>query len=303
MNRVDPKLLQVFADVVDQGSFTGAADIRETNVSYVTRQIKRLESDLGIRLLNRSTRALALTATGKRVYEHAQQLNELVRNVAAITEEKTDSLSGTLRITSAVYIGRKFVFPAVEALCDRYPNLTVDLQLSDAHVDIIKERFDLAFRIWKPKDVDLIGQNLLDVQFIIAAAPSFIEKYGTPDSIEALQSLPAIAYSRKGHTNKSFNYLDEAGKCRSFSLNANLVINDAEQLSQSVARGERYFVPTNFMAAEAIRQGQLIQLLPNLKISVQESVYAVYPNRALPKAARMLIQEVKQSLSACHMSV
>ena len=299
MKRLDPKLLQVFADVVDQGSFTGAADVRETNVSYITRQIKKLESDLGVTLLNRSTRALGLTDAGRQAYESARQINEMVKNVLNIAQEQSNELSGTLRITSAVYLGRKFVFPIVERLCDQYPGINIELELNDHHVDIIKDRFDMAIRVWKPKNIDLIGQKLLDVHMLLAASPEFVAQYGQPKSLDELKDLPAIVYGRKGHTNKAFNYLDEEGKMHTFDINANICINDAEQLNICVESGKRFFVPTNFMVAEKLRKGELIQLLPELQFPVDESIYAVYPNRELSRIGKMVIEELKQELQVC----
>ncbi|MDG3086409.1 LysR family transcriptional regulator [Vibrio hannami] len=301
MKKIDPKLLQVFADVVDQGSFTGAADIRETNVSYITRQIKKLESELNTSLLNRSTRAIALTESGKLVYDNAKQINELVKNVSTIAEDQSDKLSGTLKVTSAVYLGRKFLFPIVEKLCDQYPDINIELQLNDHQVDIIKDRFDMAIRVWKPRSVDLIGQKLLDVHLLLAASPEFVNKHGLPQSLDDLKDLPAIVYGRKGHTNKAFNYFDAAGELRSLDINANICINDAEQLNLCAANGNRYFVPTNFMAAEKVRSGELIQLLPDLKFSADEAIYAVYPNRELSKVARLLIDELKKELQVCNL--
>jgi DNA-binding transcriptional LysR family regulator len=300
MKRVDPKLLQVFADVVDQGSFTGAADVRETNTSYITRQIKKLEAELGATLLNRSTRAIALTEVGRKVYESARQLNELVKNVSNIAQEQSEDLSGTLRITSAVYIGRKFVFPIVERLCDKYPNINIELELNDHQVDIIKDRFDMAIRVWKPKSVDLIGQKLLDVHMLIAASPQFITEYGKPNTLEDLKSLPAIVYGRKGHRNKSFNYFDRDGKMHTFDINSNISINDAEQLNICVANGKRYFIPTNFIAADKIRKGELVQLLPDVKFPADESIFAVYPNRELSRIGKIVIEELKEDLRVCH---
>ncbi|WP_375749106.1 LysR family transcriptional regulator [Vibrio sp. HN007] len=302
MKKIDPKLLQVFADVVDQGSFTGAADIRETNVSYITRQIKKLESELNTSLLNRSTRAIALTESGKLVYDNARQINELVKNVSTIAEDQSDSLNGTLRITSAVYIGRKFLFPIVERLCDQYPDINIELELNDYQVDIIKDRFDMAIRVWKPRSVDLIGHKLLDVRLLLAASPEFVSKHGMSKSLDDLKNLPAIVYGRKGHTNKAFNYFDESGELRSFDINANICINDAEQLNQCVANGNRYFLPTNFMAAEKLRTGELVQLLPDLKFPDDEAIYAVYPNRELSKIARLVIEELKKELQGCALS-
>lgn len=297
MNKTDPKLLQVFADVVDQGSFTKAADIRETNVSYITRQIKKLEAELNTKLLNRSTRAIALTESGKRVYDNARQLNELMNNVAAISEGVTTEVKGTLRITSAVYLGRKFVFPIIEKICDQYPEVNIDLQLNDDQVDIIKDKFDLAIRVWKPRDLDLIGQKLLDIGFLIAAAPAFIQQHGEPKTIEELTELPAVVYGRKGHTNKSFNYLDDDGKLRTFRMDANICINDAEQLNLCVANGQRYYVPTNFMAMDKIQNGELVQLLPDMELPLNESIYAVYPNRELSQVAKQIISELKTVLA------
>ena len=302
MKTVDPKLLQVFADVVDQGSFTKAAEIRETNVSYVTRQIKKLESDLKSSLLNRSTRALALTETGKLVYENARQLNELVRNVSVISQKQSQSLLGALRVTSAVYLGKKFIFPIIEQICDQYPDLNIELQLCDEHVDIIKDRFDLAFRVWKPKDTDLVAQKLMDVHLLLAATPQFIATHGEPKTLDQLSPLPAIVYGRKGHHNKSFHYFDGAGKLCTFNINANLCINDAEQLNICASNHNRYYLPANFMVADQLEDDRLVRLLPDLKMPPEGAFYAIYPNRELSKPALLLIDKVKAVLAKKQLS-
>lgn len=297
MSKVDPKLLQVFADVVDQGSFTRAADLRETDASYVTRQIKKLENSLGFKLLNRSTRAISLTDKGLQIYQHATELNRLMRDVAGVAESKSDTISGQLRVTSSVYLGKKFLLPAVERLCDQYPDVTIEVQLSDEQVDVIKDRYDLALRVWTPKSIDLIAKHLLDIRFMLVATPEFIDRYGLPNDINELSKLPAVAYGRVGHTNKSVNYLDSVGNVGVFRLNANLCINDDTEVEAVGEHGKRYYLATNYMAAKRVRDGSLVQLLPNITLPLDAKVSAVYPNRDLSPVAIKLIELLKDALN------
>lgn len=296
MSKIDPKLLQVFVDVINQGSFTRAADLRETDSSYVTRQIKRLESCLGVKLLNRSTRAISLTDKGSEIYRHAAQLNELIQNIENVADRGADEFSGHLKITSSIYLGKKFLLPTVEKICDKYPKISIEVHLSDEQVDVIKERYDLALRVWKPKSVDLIAKHLLDIRFLLVASPEFVEAYGMPKSIEELSELPAIAYGRKGHTNKAVTYIDIDGKLRSFRLSANLCVNDDSDVEKYGNHGKRYFLATNYMVAKSLQEGKLIQLLPEVTFPLDASVSVMYPNRSLPAAAQLIIQELKKSL-------
>ncbi|WP_028116636.1 LysR family transcriptional regulator [Ferrimonas senticii] len=292
----DAKLLQAFVDVVEQGSFAAAAQLRDTDASHLTRQIKRLETGLNVRLLHRSTRALSLTEQGRQIYAKAQQIGDLLADVQAIANTSTSEPSGRLKVTSGLYLGRKFLLPAVETLCQRFPEVTVDVHLADEQVDLIKDRYDLALRVWQAKDTDLVAKHLLDIRFMLVATPEFVGRYGLPQTLAQLQPLPAVAYHRRGHHNKNVNYRTDSGELASFALNANLSINDDCEVERIMMAGSHYCLATNYMVADRVSRGELVQLLPELQLPLQATVSFVYPNRGLSAAANWLIAAVNQQL-------
>lgn len=297
MKQVDPKLLQVFVDVVRQGSFVNAANLRETDSSYVSRQIQKLEASLNVRLLNRSTRAISLTEKGLEIYQHAEKMNDIVQDIVSVAERDSVSLASKVRITSSIYLGKKFLMPIVDQLCSNYPSMQVDVNLSDEQVDLIKENYDLALRVWTPKSVDLIATDLLDIRFMLVANSSFVDLYGVPESIEELSKLPAIAYRRKGHNNKVVSYKEDDGQLNTYHLNANLCVNDDSEVEKYGLLGQRYFLATNYMAAKQVREGKLIQLLPNLELPLDAKVSVLRPNRSLSMAAQLIIDELQRALA------
>lgn len=296
MRQVDPKLLQVFVDVVRQGSFINAAHLRETDSSYISRQIQKLETSLNVKLLNRSTRAISLTEKGHEIYQHAEKMTHIVQDIVSVAERNSDNLSSKVRVTSSIYLGKKFLMPIVDKLCREHSNLQIDVHLSDEKVDMIKENYDLALRVWTPKSIDLIAKHLLDVHFMLVASPSFIKQYGKPGSIEELSQLPAIAYGRKGHNNKVVSYLGDDGKVCEHHLNANLTVNDDSEVEKYGLLGQRYYLATNYMAAKQVREGQLIQLIPHIKLPLDAKVSVLRPNRSLSMAAQLIIDELQKAL-------
>ena len=225
----------------------------------------------------------------------------MMKNIDNMLENQSKVLKGTLRITSADYIGRKFLFPIIEQICDKHPDITIDLQLNDEQVNIIKDRYDLAIRVWEPQDANLIAQKLANIHILLVASPDFIKQFGTPKTLDELKKLPSITYSRKGYKHRTLNYIDKDNKLSSFNLSSNLSINDVEVMNHCINKGNRYFVTANYVAAEKIKSGELVQLLPDIKFTYDEDIFAVYPTRSLSLIARLIIQELKKELARCQL--
>ncbi|HDM8184768.1 TPA: LysR family transcriptional regulator [Vibrio harveyi] len=297
LNQLDLKLLMVFVDVVEAGSFTSAAKLRDSDVGYISRQIKRFETELGGILFNRSTRSLSLTHLGAHTYQDALKIRELSNRIVESAQREKEVIQGLVRVTSGAFLGRKYVFPALEMISKKYSALTVELELDEDKVDIIKKRFDLSVRVWKPKDTNLVAQKLCSFGFLLAATPKFIEEFGTPRSLSDLDALPSILYARNEHSNKQFSYFDEQGVIRTHHLTSNLLVSDAELIIRTVLDGKRYGLFPSFMVQDEINNGELVQLLPHIELVSDEGIYLVYPTKSKTKAMAIIIDELKEQIS------
>ncbi|WP_375749128.1 LysR substrate-binding domain-containing protein [Vibrio sp. HN007] len=292
----ESRQLMVFLDVVDQGSFVNAAKLRNTDPGRVTKQIKALENELGAVLLNRSTRSMSLTEIGEKVYAKARQVKLLLDEVSEIPQDYQQKVQGVVRVTSPVYIGRKYVEPAIRSIQTQYPEVIFELEITDGHTDIIKEGYDVAIRQWEPKDSNLIAVKLKDVSFKLVASPKFIEKHGNLQSVKDLVALPASLYRRKNLYRDKLQYFNDKQELVSEPLNGNFVVNDADLIMRATLAGNAFAQVADYMADDYLETGELVQLLPQLSLPPEQSVYAVYPHRGATKGTRLLIEELKQSL-------
>ncbi|MGR5237936.1 LysR family transcriptional regulator [Vibrio alfacsensis] len=297
LSQLDLKLLMVFVDVVEARSFTAAAQLRESDVGYISRQIKRLEKELGSVLFNRSTRSLSLTNLGNRTYQDACKIRNISNRIVESARSEKEVIQGLVRITSGAFLGRNYIFSVLERVSNRHPALTIELELDEDKVDIIKKRFDLSVRVWKPKDTNLVAQKLCNFGFLLAATPEFIREHGTPRSLSDLDSLPSVLYARNEHSNKQFSFYDEQGVIRTYHLSSNLLVSDAELIVRTVLGGKRYGLFPSFMVENELKSGKLVQLLPQIKLVSDEGIYLVYPTKSKTKAIEMIIDELKREIS------
>ncbi|WP_285163021.1 LysR family transcriptional regulator [Shewanella goraebulensis] len=276
--------LELFIDIVQHGTFAKVADIHNLDRSVVSKQIKALETQLGIRLLNRSTRALALTDAGAEVLKQA----EIVRNALVDTEKLAQSFhcepKGLLRITSNVSFGHLYLRPAINRFMAKYPDTYIDLMLDDKRTDIIGDKFDIAFRIGPPKDSNLIAKKLASNKLAILASHSFIQQYGKPATIEALIALPAVIYfNGEFHLNKieiSESPSATSSRMVKYNQNGRFRANDVGSLLSAVEAGLGYSVISLTTLEQSIEKNGLVPLLTDYKLANNSGgIYAVYPHR------------------------
>lgn len=167
--------LLMLLEVVEQGSFAKAAEIRNIDRSVISKQISRLEDELGVRLLNRTTRSFSLTAAGAEMIKKAADLRELLGETLRMAENYHQEPRGLLKITASTIIGRRYLQPVINDFQKRFPQVEVELRLDDRLVDIVSEGFDLAFRIGEPKDSSLIARKIARNRLLILATPEFVE--------------------------------------------------------------------------------------------------------------------------------
>ena len=171
--------IHLFTEVARTGSFSATARNLHVAASSVTRQVDALEASLGVRLLNRSTRHLSLTEAGRLYLEHAQRIVAVVEDGRVAVTELDSEPRGTLRVSAPIVFGRLHIAPRLTAFLQRYPELKVDLSLSDQLVDFIEDAVDVAIRIAALPDSSLIARKLVPLRRLICTSPGYLAKHGT----------------------------------------------------------------------------------------------------------------------------
>lgn len=288
--------LLLLLDVVERGSFAKAALARNIDRSVISKQMSRLEDDLGVRLLNRTTRSFSLTAAGAEMVKKAQQLRELLGDTIRLAENYHQEPRGILKITATTTIGRRFLQPVINDFQKRFLQVEVELHLDDMLVDIVADGFDLAFRIGEPKDSSLIARKIARNRFLLLASPEFIDTYGMPKSIEELITFPAASYANQSLRVDSIHYYNDNDEICEQKTQSTFRANDGEVLLMKALSGTAYILAPAFIIKDEVKDGSLIPLLPDLKLMEYSAMYAVYPHRDLPVRTRLFFDAVKEYL-------
>jgi len=242
--------------------------------------------------LNRTTRSLSPTDAGQAIYQHARSLREQLTETDALVASLRDDVSGELRISSATQFGRVHVLPVIETLIEDYPGLTVELRLEDRYVDIVGERYDAAIRITEPDDSSLVARKLADNPAVMVASPAYLERYGTPQTIEDLKQHEFVIYGCANNAKDSWAY-HEGSEIKTFTVTGRINVNDGYSLLKTVQNGMGIALTPTFISSDALKKGALIQVLPDLKLMPFSAIYVMYPSRShLPKKTRLFIDKI-----------
>lgn len=286
--------LLMLLDVVEQGSFAKAAEIRNVDRSVISKQINKLEDELGVRILNRTTRSFSLTAAGAEMIKKGGELRLLLSDTVRLAENYHREPRGVLKITSSSIIAKQYLQPVLNEFQKRYEQVEVELNLNDRLVDIVADGFDLAFRVGDPKDSTLIARKLGRNRLCILAAPEFIETYGMPTTIDELVALPAASYASNSLRASSIKYLNNKGKLEEKLLKSVFRANDGEILLLKALSGSAYVIAPVFILSNEVAEGRLIPILTNINLTDFSALYAIYPHRDLPVRTRLFLDAVRE---------
>lgn len=279
--------MRVFTAVVEAGSFAGAANKLEHSRGMTTRYVSQLESHLGVRLLNRSTRKLSLTEAGADYYQRASQVLGMVEEAEHSVAQEVTQPRGTLRITSSVPFGVHHLGWAITEYLQKYPAVKIDVSLNDRSVDLIEEGYDLAIRIATRIDPGLIARKITYARIVVCASPEYLKQHGTPRIPEDLAHHNCLSYAYWSLGNEW--QFHRKGVERKVRVSGNLRGNNGDILLNAAIEGLGVILHPTFLAYEALREGKLVRILQDWEHG-ELGVYAVYPNRAfLPPKVRSFI--------------
>jgi len=290
--------LELLLEVSEHGSFAKAADARGLDRSVLSKQIKKLEDSLGLRLLNRSTRALSLTNAGVEIVKQAQKVRELLDDTRHLADTFHDEPKGRLRISTSTMFGRKYLQKATETFLEKYPLVSIETNLDDRKVDIISDRFDVVFRIGRPQDSNLIAKVLADNRLVLLASETFLEKHGYPQTLEELAELPAISYANEAFSSNKIQLAHNTDQSKNFSFVAKsrYTVNEVELVMESLVAGLGYAIVSQFMLMDTTEKLGLVELFPDYHIPYEGCLYALYSHRNQPPLVKSFIETVQETI-------
>jgi DNA-binding transcriptional LysR family regulator len=276
--------LAIFAKVVELRSFAAASAELALSKATVSKAVSRLEDRLGARLFNRTSRRLALTDAGQRLSERAARL--LADGEAAENEALSQSVAprGLVRLAVPMTFGVKAVAPILPEFLEQYPEVSVDLHLSDAMVDLIGEGFDAGLRIASLPDSSLIARRLCAMPRYTVAAPSYLKRHGRPTHPMHLAQHRCLAYTNLSTPNV-WHYTNAAGEQASVRLAGQLRVNNGEALIPALVAGLGIADLPDFIVGEAIASGKVEIILKGWK-QAEGAVHLVMPPGG-PRPARV----------------
>src|SRR5687767_7480144 len=269
--------LRVFAQVVESGSFSSAAARLGLSATATSRHVADLETHLQIRLLNRTTRRVSLTESGRAFYERCVQvladLNEAEQEAARAAVVPR----GTIKLTTSVNFGVRNVAPAIAAFVAAHPEVRFDVSLSDRVVDLVEEGFDLAIRIGSGGSESLVARKLGETRLVPCASRDYLAAHGAPLVPEDLQKHNCFTYEY-GSPRDLWRFRDAEGRERNVRVMGNLHSNNGDLLAEAAARGAGIVFEPAFIVGPELRAGRLVPLLQEFATE-PVPIFAVYPSR------------------------
>lgn len=279
--------MSMFIRVVEAGGISRAAEQMGIAKSAVSRRLTDLETRLGVKLINRTTRTSSLTETGQSFYERAIKVIDDVTELNAITSDSRCGLEGTIRLAAPLSFGLAHLAPAIDIFVKEHPKLNIDIDFSDRQIDLIEEGFDLAFRIADLKDSTLVAKKISPIRRILCASPNYIKDHGIPNKPSDLKKHKCLQYSLI--KTSSLIFIDKNDKEHKVKLSAKMIANNGDFLRDMAIAGHGLLVTPTFISWKAVATGDLIPILTNYRLS-QTNAYAVYPQtRYLSQRTRVLI--------------
>lgn len=290
--------LMTFVTVVDEQSFTKAADRLNVTHSVVSKRITRLEASLKARLLNRTTRRLMMTESGQALYQRCSQIKHDIEEATLAVANTHDKPYGTLRVNAPMSFGQIHLAPVVCDFIKQYPEIKVELVLGRQYANLLEHNLDLSIQISEMPDSSFIAKRLALRSTHICASPEYFQTYGMPKMPEDLKNHNCLIYhSHKAHDEWRFSNESDAQVVK---VQGNLHANSSQAIQRAAIKGLGIARLPGYLTEQAIAAGKLESVLPEF-CPHDIGIYAVYPhNRHLATKVRVFIDFLAERFSQEH---
>lgn len=286
--------MRAFVRVVQTGSFSATGREMNTSQTTISKKVAALEKKIGVKLLARSSRDHALTPAGAKYYQTCVDILGELDEAEAEARSEVASPQGTIRISAPVAFGRILLAPIMAEFFQRYPDIKVDLQLSDQHTDLISDGIDVAIRAKQLEDSTLIARHLFDNPMLVLAAPSYLQQHGAPKTLEDLKQHNCLVYSRMKDINV-WSFTKQNQK-HAVAVNGNFQSDNGDVLLEVALTGMGIVTLPIWMVEHHLKEGRLTQLMSDYT-GQNLPFNAVYlQSRYTPLKVRCLIDYLKEKL-------
>jgi DNA-binding transcriptional LysR family regulator len=267
--------LETFSAVVENGSFTSAAEALGISKPVVSKQISLLEKQLGVQLLHRTTRRLHLTQAGEVFASYSQRIMSEVHEAEQSVLPLQSEPQGRLRISAPESLAMSLLPQVLLRFQQDHPKIELDIHITGRFVDLLEEGIDVALRVGSLDDSSLVARLLMPCSFHVCASPDYLKKHGTPEHPDELGTHNCLIYSQV-HKSDSWSFQDGQGKGFNVKVKGNLRSHTGSLLMNAALNGNGLFMAPTFMVAGALKEGRLETVLDDYT-PASTGLYAVYP--------------------------
>ncbi len=279
--------LEAFAAVVESGTFSAAGERLGIAKSVVSRRISQLESRLGSRLMNRTTRRLALTDAGKNFYQRAVQILADLDDAEQSVTEETAELRGSIKLAAPLSFGLSHLSNAITDFLSTHPAIELNLDLNDRNINLVEDGFDMAVRVGELKDSTLVARRLGVARLITCASPAYLQQYGEPVHPDELRQHVGLQYSNVTYK-QAWRYETPEGKTIHAQPQIRIRSNNGDVLAAAAVAGLGITTGPTFILGRYIKDNSLVELLDEYQRPAT-GIHAVYPpGRLMPKRVQVL---------------
>lgn len=290
--------IAVFATVVDQGSFSGAGRKLGLSKSAISKRVDRLETALGLRLLQRSTRSLSMTEAGRAIHERATQSISILEEARSHASNLTEMPRGLIKVTASVAFGKLCIAPVLSKFLQQFPEIRIQLVLLDRTVDLVEEGFDLGIRLTRSPPELLVAKPLMPIDYILCATPKYIKgkQLRTPAD---LGHLNCLSYGQQENSQEwSFQ---KGTRKETVKVSGNILVNNSEVVRNLILDDVGVGLVARYAVANELDNDELRELLPNWKATgfFAQTAFAVWkPQIHLPQKIRVFVDFLQAHLSS-----
>lgn len=287
--------MQIFIAAVEEGSFAAAARRFQLSPAMAGKHVSAIESDLNVRLLQRSTRRLSMTDAGQRYYVRCKAILEAMEEANREASDIQTTPRGLLRIAAPVAFGAMHLGQIVSRYLEQFPQVTLDVVLDDKYADLLENRIDVAIRVGRLDDPLLVTRRLAPCRMMLCASPAYLQRQGTPETPEDLSRAPRLAFSQAVSTG-DWTIYDAQGRPHSIEGACRMTANNIQLLLEAALAGTGIAYGPSFVFGEHIKQGRLITLLPAYR-TTELTLQAVYPSAIrIPSKVRSFVDFIAEAL-------
>lgn len=296
---IDIKNLALFLRVASLGAIGRAGEEFDLSATNASQRIQTLEAEIGVKLFHRTTRAVTLTPDGQVFIEHAKRILDDVEETRNVFTGNAEAVRGNLRVTVSASFGRSHILPFVPELLSLYPDLHLDLDLSDTVTDIIGQGYDIAFRMGELENSSLLARKLDDDPMMLVASPEYIERAGQPQSPQDLLKHSCIPFGRM----RTWQFKDKNDKLHEVTVSGSVSVNLGEAISDLVLSGMGIGLASLWHVGPELSSGKVVPVMPEYRVWPQHKIWAVRPpGRITPARVKVFLDfmqlKIKQTNQA-----